>query len=195
MPVKPSSDPMAPKPGSLLACEADERAQSLNSLFHTQPAGSSSGSSAMNRRRREEEGDDDQPAQQRPRVGEDGTLYNLSEDEQLRLAIEASLLTDREAPASGEEEEDDDDDEGLDMFDLGLDPKPTATTPPPVRPATNLSPDFQSQMEAAIRASLEDSSDDPSPTPPAANSSLPMGDNWDEPTAEELRLRRLARFA
>ncbi|KAG0151206.1 hypothetical protein CROQUDRAFT_37049 [Cronartium quercuum f. sp. fusiforme G11] len=181
-PVQPSSDPSAPQPGSLMACEADDRAQCLNSSLYSPPGGSSSGSSATNRRRREEEEDEnqDQPVQQ--------PLQNLSEEEQIRLAIEASLLSEDRQSA-----EDDVDDDEVDGFEFETEDKPT-TTINTTEPAS--SSDFQSQMEAAIRASLETSSGGPSnSSTPVAGSNHEMEENWDEPTAEELRLKRLARFA
>lgn len=105
-----------------MSCDADDRAQSFNSLLYSPPAGSSSGSSATNRRRRaeEEEITEDQPRLQRPRVAHDQNLNgmnDLSEAEQLRLAIEASLLDDRPSrpgESSDSNNDDDHDDSELD---------------------------------------------------------------------------------
>ncbi|KAH9815031.1 Josephin-domain-containing protein [Melampsora americana] len=203
-PVAASSDPTAPQPGTLMACEADEQAQSLNPLLYSPPAGSSSASSTTNRRRRADEdmADDEQP-RQRARVA-DNQLQNLSEAEQLRLAIEASLLTNPERASSNDRHDSDDEAQGFEdghgSNSFGRD-QPNPSLFSHAAPAVDHNPDFESQLEAAIRASLEESgSDGPSDSTPDLSlsglpSSHPQTDgNWDEPTAEELRLRRLARF-
>ncbi|EGG07479.1 uncharacterized protein MELLADRAFT_71695 [Melampsora larici-populina 98AG31] len=199
-PVLASSDPTAPQPGTLMACEADEQAQSLNPFLYSPPVGSSSASSTTNRRRRSDEDmmDDEQP-RQRVRVAND-QLQNLSEAEQLRLAIEASLITDPQRTTSNDRNDSDDEAQAFEEANHSHPSDPSLFSH--TAPAREYNPDFESQLEAAIRASLEESgSDGPSDSTPDLSlsglpSSLPQNDgNWDEPTAEELRLRRLARFA
>lgn len=221
------------KGGFLHACEADDMALEF-STFGPGPSHRPAG----NGKRRPDDDDDGVgtagPSRQRQRLsdeeGEEGERKNreLSEDEQLRRAIEASLLDDRpsrpshpttQAPAKANgskdaplsidsspevvrssqavihEVDEDDQDDGFDYGDdFGFSApvtQPATTTSSASRRTVGHSEE-DAELEAAIRASLQDGARVDTPVPPSESGK--GEEEWDEPTPEELRKRRLARF-
>ncbi|KAA1089204.1 hypothetical protein PGT21_010161 [Puccinia graminis f. sp. tritici] len=189
IPVPPSSEPSAPQPGSLLACQADEQAQLLDQLGYSsggRSGSTSSGGASSTLRRPREEGTDE-ASRTRMRMNAEELPY----DEQIRLAIEASLSQ----PSASEPSQ-----------TKSIDPQ---TAPDPSDSENNVEPPADSdlldqlrsiedeELAAAISESLANHPSDSDPTEPPSSSSLPpvSDDLIDEPTPEQLRQRRLARFS
>ncbi|KAI8452378.1 Josephin-domain-containing protein [Phakopsora pachyrhizi] len=199
LPTLPSEDPSAPQPGSLIDCEADERAYSMMMFssgsvspdVESNSLGSSS--STLNRRPRDKDDEGDVESQRRriKRVEDQRSpVDEMSYEEQLKMAIEASLETgssrslnhltepqnDRDhQPRKGNNNHQSDSNTG----DVGLKP-------------VEIEEDDDPDLAAAISASLLKTDSDLT-----NNSSSMKGSekDLDEPSPEELRQRRLARFS
>ncbi|POW17528.1 hypothetical protein PSTT_00441 [Puccinia striiformis] len=217
LPVPPSSDPSAPQPGSLLSCQADDQALLLDTLSYTSGGGggrglTSVGGSSATLRRPREEGTDDESRTRMRMDSETAEVADLPYDEQIRLAIEASLSqpsTDQRSQTMEKQFLPRDPARSDSTTNSSQDQSPASSETQNNVQSSTTDPDLLDQlrsiedeeMAAAISASLAtDQSDsdlstlDPlqsnNPSPP-----LVSEDHIDEPTPEELRQRRLARFS
>ncbi|WAQ90430.1 hypothetical protein PtA15_12A419 [Puccinia triticina] len=210
IPVPPSSEPSAPQPGSILACEADEQAHILDQLNYSSGGreSRSTGETSSTLRRPREEGTDETSRTRMRMNTETSGVDELPYEEQIRLAIEASLSQPTDELNQTKDQK----------ASTTLAPSNSKAYPRNTQSDNNNSPaqtqnnaelsadsDLLDQLRsledkelaAAISESLAENPSEPNPTDPLpANSFPPVSDEFiDEPTPEELRQRRLARFS
>lgn len=206
LPVQPSSDPSGHQPGNLIACQADEHALLFDQLAYSSTDRSSSDGSPTLRRPREENAE--QTSRTRMRMNEEGdVLDDLSFEDQLRLAIAASL---DESPADGKEQAtsarqtiEQNTDEHRAEFPSSLDSssqqvfasKKSANTEGDTDLPSDLHSIEEKELAAAISESLLDQSVLQNDSDLKESSNPVALEDVDEPTPEELRQRRLARFS
>lgn len=203
-PVPPSADLSGPQPGCLLACQADEQAHQMNQFgYALGGGGSKSSANSTTLRRPREEGTDEASRTRKRMNSETAGVGDLSYDEQIRLAIEASLSQQPSLP--------DKPSRTTTKGKLPISHCQTSSPPVPSIAGTILSPSTHpilpdqlgtiedEELAAAISESLANHPSEPcnpsnslinsNPLPPESDQLI------DEPTPEELRQRRLARFS
>ncbi|KNZ55515.1 hypothetical protein VP01_265g17 [Puccinia sorghi] len=193
-----------PQPGCLLACQADEQAHQMNQFgYALGGGGSKSSANSTTLRRPREEGTDEASRTRKRMNSETAGVGDLSYDEQIRLAIEASLSQQPSLP--------DKPSRTTTKGKLPISHCQTSSPPVPSIAGTILSPSTHpilpdqlgtiedEELAAAISESLANHPSEPcnpsnslinsNPLPPESDQLI------DEPTPEELRQRRLARFS
>lgn len=203
-PVLPSADLSGPQPGCLLACPADEQAHHMSQFgYALGNGGSKSSASSTTLRRPREEGTDEASRTRKRMNSETAGVEDLSYDEQIRLAIEASLsqqpssLPDKPSRST--------------KGKLHISDGPTSSPPVPSTAGSMLNPSADpllpdqlrtiedEELAAAISESLANHPSEPCNPSSSLISSNPLPPDSDqlidEPSPEELRQRRLARFS
>ncbi|PLW05145.1 hypothetical protein PCANC_03005 [Puccinia coronata f. sp. avenae] len=210
-PVPASSDSSAPQPGRLLSCQADEHAHLLGHMSYTSGDGSSSGSTSALRRPREEVGEDASRTRMKMNSDQGVGMDELPYDEQIQLAIQASLSQSSSADQPGHTTKGGTSAPTIPQTDRSETSPTINHSPPSLPPETNIQSAADSELldqlrnieddelAAAISESLahhHQSEPNPSELPMNNNPVPPDSDDLiDEPTPEELRQRRLARFS
>ncbi|MBW0542355.1 hypothetical protein O181_082070 [Austropuccinia psidii MF-1] len=199
-PVLPSSNPSSPQPGSLMVCEADEQAQIFDQLSYSPMSSSSSGSSSTNRRPRED--NEDEPPRTRIKTNSQDKVTDLPYEDQIRLAIEASLNTNISGNSKGKGKLHSTADDEIEIIDEINKPNPpnngAQSTSTKKNDNNRDSIEEDRELAAAIAASLAESTIDSTASNPelfANSDSFLQTTEIDEPSPEELRRKRLARFS